>query len=146
MSSKLLAPGEMMPAIAAEGWLNEPAPARPTSCAIISWSSTYGPIGAVPAGKALPEMVAAFEKYKDRDVRFVGLTKEGSDQIDETRGVIESAHVPYPNGYGAAETIDKLGVTAIPAVFVVGRNGRLVWNNDRPGTVEEAIESALAKN
>ncbi|HVU87968.1 MAG TPA: TlpA disulfide reductase family protein [Pirellulales bacterium] len=144
-SSKLLAPGEMMPEIVTDGWLNEPAPTaeelRDHIVVVDVWAYWCG-----PCREALPAMVAAFEKYKDRDVRFIGLTMEGGDKIEDTRAVIDSAHVPYPNGYGAVATIGKLGVTYIPAVFVVGRNGRIVWNNDRPGTVEEAIESALAKN
>jgi hypothetical protein len=94
----------------------------------------------------MPEMVSAYDKYKDRGVRFIGLTAEGAETLTETKAIVEKAKLPYPNGYGAADTVDALRVEMIPSVFVIGRDGRIIWHTDRPGTVEEAIESALAKS
>jgi thiol-disulfide isomerase/thioredoxin len=140
----LLPPGTPLPALVAEGWLNGPGPTteelRGQVVVIDVWAYWCGPCLA-----AMPEMVAAFDKYKDQNVRFVGLTMEGADKLDDTSAVVKSAGLTWPNGYGAGETIGALGVNAIPSVFVIGKDGRVVWNNDRHGSLDDAIESALGK-
>jgi thiol-disulfide isomerase/thioredoxin len=145
MHGNLLAPGSELPAIEAEGWLNGPGPTaeelRDHVGVIDVWAYWCGPCRA-----AMPEMVAAYDKYKDRGVHFLGLTMERGDKLEETQQVVTNSQLAYPNAYGAGETIKALGVEAIPSVFVIGKDGRIMWHSDRPGTMEDAIESALERS
>jgi thiol-disulfide isomerase/thioredoxin len=140
----LLPPGTPLPALAAEGWLNGPGPTteelRGQVVVIDVWAYWCGPCRA-----AMPELVSMFNKYQDRGVQFIGFTMEGADKLDDTRAVVEGENLTWPNGYGAGGIINALGVKAIPSVFVIGKDGRVVWNSDRPGSLEEAIDSALGK-
>jgi len=143
--TRLLAPNSPLPALSAEGWLNGPGPTneelRGEVVVIDVWAYWCPPCRA-----AMPEMVATHARYQDRGVRFIGLTMEGSGTLPDTESIVNSAKLAWPNGYGAGATIQALGVEAIPAVFVIGRDGRVVWNSDRRGTLNDAIDSALSKS
>ncbi len=145
MHGHLLPPGSELPAIQAEGWINSEGLSaqdlRDHVVVIDVWAYWCGPCRA-----AMPEMVAAYEKYHTAGVQFIGLTAEGGDKLEETQKVVANSHLAYPNAFGAQDTIRALGVEAIPSVFVVGKDGRIIWHSDQPGTMEEAIESALERS
>ncbi len=143
--STLLPVGAPLPEITAEGWINEPAPTaddlRGQVVVVDVWAHWCHPCRA-----AMPEMVALHGKYINQGVRFIGLTSVDSKEFDDTQAAIDHDKITWPNGYGAGQTIQALGVQAIPSVFVVGRDGRIIWHSGRPGTVAEAITSALEKS
>jgi hypothetical protein len=85
-------------------------------------------------------------KYKDQGVLFVGLSVESAGEIPEMKKFLDHFHITWPNGYGANLTLDQLAIEGIPRVWVVGRDGKIVWEDDLPGTIENAIEKALAKS
>ena len=84
------------------------------------------------------------DKHRNRNVLFLGLTYEGADALDASRKFVDDLGIHWPNAYGAGVTVDALGVTGLPAVLVVGADGKVFWNHEMGGTVEDALQQALA--
>lgn len=84
----------------------------------------------------------AFEKFKDKGVVFLSLTDEGADKKAETEKFLKQHKMTWPTGYGSQVTEDY-GVQGYPTVFVVGTDGKVVWNDNLEGGVEAAVEKAL---
>ncbi|HEX7446735.1 MAG TPA: hypothetical protein VF306_04270, partial [Pirellulales bacterium] len=72
---------------------------------------------------------------------------------DQCEQFIREKGIPWPTGYGAVESVQSL-VDGDPTVLVVGRDGRISWNdrNSRlghrlrvlPNELGMAIDAALA--
>ncbi|MBR9803668.1 TlpA family protein disulfide reductase [bacterium] len=131
--------GEPLPAVTAAGWVNgEPPDLKGKVVVVDAWATWCG-----PCRQAAPEMVRLHEKFAGDDVVFIGLTQEGEESVPAIESFVESAGITWPNGYGATETLTALDVTYIPAVWVVDRNGKIVWNFESSGTMENAIADAV---
>lgn len=63
--------------------------------------------------------------------------------IDYMESFLNRAGIKWLNGYGAYDTLKQLETSYIPAVWVIGTDGRIVWNSDSRKTLEEGIEEAL---
>ena len=63
--------------------------------------------------------------------------------MDTMESFLHKAGFKWPNGYGAYNTLQQLEAHYIPAVWVIGTDGRVVWNRDSQNTLEEGIEEAL---
>lgn len=48
------------------------------------------------------------------------------------------------NGYGADATINAFGVTAFPTIIIIGADGKIAWNDELGGNLEDALDRALA--
>lgn len=84
-----------------------------------------------------------YRRYREQGVVFIGLTPEGSASLPAIRGFVEQTGVPWPNGYGARSTLRAFGNTYTPQTWVVGRDGRIAWNEAAGGTLEDGIQKAL---
>lgn len=81
---------------------------------------------------------------------FLGLSESNRETVED---FVRTYHIPWPNGYGASETVVSL-VFGNPTVVVIGRDGRVFWNDGRlryqhqpdplPDALCQAIEAALA--
>jgi len=79
-------------------------------------------------------------------VEFIGLTPEDNSLLERIRTYLDEVGMTWPNGYGAEKTLDEWKVSAIPVVFVVGRDGRLVWTHvGQSDQLGAAIERALSQ-
>lgn len=138
-----LQPGQPAPQIEAQGWINGRPPAaeelQGQVVVVEAWAWWCG-----PCRQKAPELIETYEEYRDRGVVFIGLTAEGEESLGESRAFLEATGIPWPNGYGALETLQKFEAHAIPTVWVIGRDGKVVWNIDSPGTLADGIEQALA--
>ena len=137
--------GSSLPALQAQGWLNGPAPdaaALHNKVVVIdAWAYWCAPCVA-----EMPKMVELHRQLADASVQFVGLTAVEEDALDETRLQLVRHQVNWPNGYGAADTLRQLGVISIPAVLVFDPQHKLCWRSDLPGSLPDAIQTALSQD
>lgn len=140
-----LEPGNPLPPLRAAGWLNGTAPAadslRGKVLVVNAWATWC-----IQCRKAAPEHVEIQKKFAGRDVQFISLTTEGAEVLPEIQEYLDSNGITWLNGYGVADTLVALKADYIPCVWVVNRNGTIVWNEDSGGTLERAIETALASS
>ena len=85
-----------------------------------------------------------YEEFRGRGVVFIGLTDQGESELAQVKAFLVESGITWPNGYGAAESLQAFGSTYIPAVWVIGSDGKVVWNDNSSGTLEDGIDHALS--
>lgn len=138
-----LPPGVVAPAITGDGWINGSPAAETLEGKIVvvdAWATWC-----FYCRQETPMLKATYEKYKDQGVVFVGFTAEGSDQLAEIDDYVNGQDIPWPNAYGARETMLAFEPQGIPAYWVIGADGVIVWNRASDGTLEDGIQQALAR-
>lgn len=78
------------------------------------------------------------------DVVFIGLTDEEESELSDVRQFLRETGIHWLNGYGARETLGQFGHAFYPQRWIIGRDGRIAWNENSEDELEEAIEKALA--
>ncbi|MCA9038890.1 MAG: TlpA family protein disulfide reductase [Planctomycetaceae bacterium] len=135
--------GKEAPSIKASAWINgtptisENGQGQVTLVYI--WSSHC-----LPCRFVTPRIVEAYGQYKDR-VQFIGLTAEGPDQLEAINEFISENAVEWPTGYGpdAVETIIGFESNLIPEIFIIGPEGKVVWNHNTETSIVDGLELAL---
>ncbi len=132
--------GAPPPEIDAEGWFNHIG-AAPTlanlrgQTVLIEFWATWCP----PCVAAWPHLQELHDQYASKGLVILGLSDETPEKVgafvDENGYTARIAHGSHTSG--------KYGVTGIPATFIVGPDGKLVWSG-RPSELNSSIlENAL---
>ena len=84
------------------------------------------------------------KQFRDKDVIFIGLTDQQAADLHKIEAFLSDTGVTWLNGYSAGETLKKFGHAYYPQVWVIGRDGRIAWNENFGVSLEDGIEQALA--
>ena len=148
-----IGPGEVMPELVAQGWLNGEPLTRDTLkgkvVVVHSWFLTC-PV----CHRNMPELVSIQREFADNEnVVFIGLTTDDETDLENVRRFLAKYEVTWPNAYGAAETIFGTGPELVgfkteyfPSYWVIDRDGNVVWNKSMGHlpALNAAIRKAVA--
>lgn len=137
-----LAPGAKAPVIRVAGWLNGPGP-EPDALqgeivVVQGWFTSC-----IYCRRETPELAATFEKFRDRGVKFISLTFETDERLEAIEAFVSQTGMTWPAGYGAIETLQQFDAEYFPCVWIIDRDGTVVWNRDSRESLEEALERTL---
>ena len=148
-----IGPGDAMPELVAQGWLNgDPltrADLQGKVVVVHSWFLTCP-----YCHKGMPQLAEVQRHFADnKDVVFIGLTTDDETDLENVRRFLTKYEVTWPNAYGATETIFGTGPELtgfrneyFPGYWVIGRDGKVTWNKSLGGlaSLQSAVEQALA--
>ena len=107
------------------------------------WATWCGPCLA-----ALPDMRKTYKAYRDRGVEFVGISLDGPGPRGKRAltAFVRRERLNWIHTYSGKKwedpTAKKYEIQGIPAIWVVGKDGRVVSTNAR-SNLEATIEKAL---
>ncbi|MBL6721759.1 MAG: TlpA family protein disulfide reductase [Planctomycetes bacterium] len=94
----------------------------------------------------MPHLNELDEKYRDKGLTVLALTSEG---VDRTEAWIKAKGAEFAYAYDPGGLARQLGVRGIPASFLVGPDGKIVWQGHPSGVndalVTQHLEGAITK-
>lgn len=136
-----LAIGETAPEIKATGWVNGEPPADLSGKVVVvdAWATWC-----MPCKIEAPHLVETYQMFADRDdVIFIGLTTEEEKSLPAINAFLDDVKITWSNGYGATETLQAFQADYIPSVWVINKQGKIIWNFDSTEEISDAISRAL---
>jgi thiol-disulfide isomerase/thioredoxin len=104
------------------------------------WATWCGPCIA-----ELPNVLKAYEKYHDKGFEIVGISLDS--EKEKLTAFIKKNKMPWPqyfDGKGWQSKLgEKYGITAIPATFLLDKDGKLLAKDLRGDALDKAVEQAL---
>lgn len=136
--------GSVAPEITATGWVNGVAPTQAElqgKIVVVEAWATW----CLPCRVHAPELVKVYNKFKDEEVIFLGLTAESEDQLPAINAFLDDTKIEWRNGYGAEQTLTALEAEYIPSTWVIDRDGTICWNSNSRQTLEDFLEDKLSQ-
>ena len=140
--------GQTPPEIAISGFIN-PTPNMPKTLkdlqghvVLLEFWATWCP----PCRAMIPHMNELFEKYSARGLQIISVTKEKPEVV---KPFVEEHGMKYPIGLDAGATAKSYGIKSIPTAYLIGTDGKVIWQGHpkqrEDGVIEKALQSAEKK-
>jgi thiol-disulfide isomerase/thioredoxin len=105
------------------------------------WSTRCG-----PCVQSMPRMKAIYEKYKSKGLEIVGISLDEQSDALRLRQFVRTEKLNWTqtwSGMGWDDpTVQKYGIGAIPSLWVIGRDGKVISDAARP-RLEAIIQEAV---
>lgn len=155
-----LKPGDLLPAIEPEGWINGPPPA-PGSAGVCLHVVDAWAHWCPYCARTAPAITRAYQKYAGRGVAFVAVTTHEREDVET---YAKKFGITWPSGYGAGPgLVHSLGAGSgmtgpadyeiAPTLYLVGPDGRVRWVDGQgrlrhvdPEKWEKALDEAIEAN
>lgn len=95
----------------------------------------------------VPRLQDWHDRFAKDGLVVLGVTKHTKEQTDETvQAFLDEQNASYPCAIEPApyQTSDDHGIYGVPALAIVGREGRVVWRNHPQRLTDERIEELLS--
>jgi len=104
--------------------------------AIVEFWATWCP----PCRATIPHLNEINKKYQDKGLVVIGITDEEKKKVQEFR---KSTPMEYNVAIDKKDLGQKLGVSGIPHAFVVGKDGKVVWEGHPAQLNDEVIAKVI---
>ena len=104
--------------------------------AIVEFWATWCP----PCRASIPHLNEINKKFKDKGLVVVGITDEKRETVEKFQKTLP---MEYNVAIGGAEIEKKIGINGIPHAFIVGKDGKVVWQGHPMQLKDADIEKAL---
>lgn len=98
-----------------------------------------------PCRVEVPHLIEAYKRFRGKGFEIIGISLDAD--LAQMQAYVKAQKMDWPQVVDGRTREFKLanlyGVEAIPATFLVGRNGKIVATNLRGGKLAEVIERAL---
>lgn len=103
------------------------------------WASWCG-----PCKDEAPVLQAAYERWGDRGVAFVGIDVQ--DFRGDARAFVERYGITYPNVFdGKGSTVGRYGVTGFPETYFVDASGKVRYRIAGPVSSAEEVDDGIRR-
>ncbi len=104
--------------------------------AIVEFWATWCP----PCRASIPHLNEINKKFKDKGLVVVGITDENTATVEKFQKTLP---MDYNVATGGADIEKKIGISGIPQAFIVGKDGKVLWQGHPMQLSDAEIEKAL---
>jgi thiol-disulfide isomerase/thioredoxin len=129
--------GTKAPPVQLNQWITSQPPDLTGRVYVLDFWATWCP----PCVQSIPHMIELANKYKEKAVPFIAISVDNSSE--PVKKMVKSKGINYYVGMDNGLS-DKYSVSSIPSAFIIGRNGKVVWQgHPMSPDFESALVNAL---